>query len=171
MQEMRLQGFTLCLVVLRTARFYWKHNTSNNLETNSNRENLGRKIWNRDTHSERSPTGLTPSARRQKSLHQRKFKESTNLCSKKSLFGKEISVENSEAEQQLSNRNETRSLMNIPATLYGAQLVPPNFSHQVSFSRRQFFSGTTFFFGTTFFSARLFFRHDLFFLARLFFLA
>lgn len=118
MQEMRLQGFTLCLAVLRTARFYWKHNTSNNFETNSNKENLGRKIRNRDTYSERSPTGLTPSARRQKSLHQRKFKESTNLCSKKSLFGKELSTENSEAEQQLSTTNETiRSLMNIPATL------------------------------------------------------
>ena len=152
MQEMRLQGFTLCLVVLRTARFYWKHNTSNNLETNSNKENLGRKIRNRDTHSERSPTGLTPSARQQKSLHQRKFKESTNLCSKKSLFGKEISTENSEAEQRLSTRNETiRSLMNIPATLYGAQLVPPNFSHQVSFSRHQFSLVRLFF------SARLFF--------------
>ena len=42
-----------------------------------------------------------------------------------------------------------------------AKLVPPNFSHQVSFSRRQFslarifFFGTTLFFGTTvFFSAR-----------------
>ena len=68
---------------------------------------------------------------------------------------------------------------------YGAQLVPPNFSHQVSFTRRQFslarffFSarlfifGTTFFF-TTFFLARLFsgttfFWHDFFFSARPFF--
>jgi len=118
MQEMCLQGFTLCLVVLRTSSFYWKLNTSNNSETHSDKENLGRKIQNRDTRFERSPTGLTPSAKRQKSLHQRKFKESTNLCSKKSLFGKEISTENSEAEQQLPTTNETiRSLMNIPATL------------------------------------------------------
>ena len=78
--------------------------------------------------------------------------------------------------------------------LYGAQSVPPNFSHQVSFSRHQlslvrlfsfsarlfffwhdsfffsarpFFFGTTlFFFGTTFcFGTTLFFRHA-FFLAR-----
>ena len=66
-------------------------------------------------------------------------------------------------------------------TYGGAQLVPPNFSHQVSFTRRQFslarfffrhdslFSARLFFYGTTFFLARpFFFRHD-FFLARLFF--
>ena len=59
---------------------------------------------------------------------------------------------------------------------YGAQLVPPNFSHKVSFSRRQFslarlffFRHDFFFFGTTFFLARLF--PGLFFSARLFFLA
>ena len=57
---------------------------------------------------------------------------------------------------------------------YGAQLVPLNFSHQVSFTRRQFslarfffrhdslFFATTFF-GTTFFSARLFFGTTVFF--------
>ena len=59
---------------------------------------------------------------------------------------------------------------------YGAQLVPPNFSHQVSFSRRQFslvrllFFGTPIFFGMTFsFRHDFFFRYNLFFLARLFF--
>ena len=59
---------------------------------------------------------------------------------------------------------------------YGAQLVPPNFSHQVSFSRRQFslvrllFFGTPIFFGTTFsFRHDFFFRYNLFFFARLFF--
>ena len=46
---------------------------------------------------------------------------------------------------------------------YGAQLVPPNFSHQVSFSRRQFSLARLFFFGTTFF------WHDFFFSGRLFF--
>ena len=61
----------------------------------------------------------------------------------------------------------------------GAQLVPPNFSHQVSFTRRQFslarlFFWHDFFLAQLFFLARLFFWHDFFFrhdffLARLFF--
>ena len=42
-----------------------------------------------------------------------------------------------------------------------AKLVPPNFSHQVSFSRRQFSLARIFFFGTTlFFGTTFFFRHD-----------
>ena len=56
---------------------------------------------------------------------------------------------------------------------YGAQLVPPNFSHQVSFTRRQFSLARFFFRHDSLFSARLFFFffcHD-FFLARLFFSA
>ena len=71
----------------------------------------------------------------------------------------------------------------ILSLFYGAQLVPPNFSHQVSFSRSQFslarlsffrhdsffwhdffFSARHFYFGTTFF-----FGTTLFFLVRLFF--
>ena len=62
--------------------------------------------------------------------------------------------------------------------LYGAQSVPPNFSHQVSFSRHQLslvrlfsFSARLFFFwhDSFFFSARLFFSALLFFFsARLF---
>ena len=58
---------------------------------------------------------------------------------------------------------------------YGAQLVPPNFSYQVSFSRRQFSLVWLFFFGTTLFLAWLFsfgttfsFWHNFFFLPRLF---
>ena len=62
---------------------------------------------------------------------------------------------------------------------YGAQLVPPNFSHQVSFTRRQFSLARFFFRHDSLFSARLFFffattfffRHDCFFTARLFFAA
>ena len=46
---------------------------------------------------------------------------------------------------------------------YGAQLVPPNFYHQVSFSRRQFSLARLFIFATTFY-----FRHDFMFSARLF---
>ena len=42
-----------------------------------------------------------------------------------------------------------------------AKLVPPNFSHQVSFLTTSVFSGTIFFFGTTlFFGTTVFFRHD-----------
>ena len=61
----------------------------------------------------------------------------------------------------------------VAAHNYGAQLVPPNFSHQVSFTRRQFSLARLFFFGTTLFFRHdfFFFRHDSLFLARLFFTA
>ena len=73
------------------------------------------------------------------------------------------------------NKNFETNCARYIAANYGAQLVPPNFSHQVSFTRRQFslarllFSARLFFFGKTFF-----FRHDCFFwhdvfLAQLFF--
>ena len=66
------------------------------------------------------------------------------------------------------NKNFETNCAPYIAANYGAQLVPPNFSHQVSFTRRQF-SLARLFFGTTFFSARQFFRHDFFFSARFFF--
>ena len=46
---------------------------------------------------------------------------------------------------------------------YGAQLVTPNFYHQVSFSRRKFFLAPLFFIGTTFFRHDFSFWHDFFF--------
>ena len=66
------------------------------------------------------------------------------------------------------NKNFETNCAPYIAANYGAQLVPPNFSHQVSFTRRQFslarlffsarlfFWQDSFFFGTTVFSARLF---------------
>ena len=46
---------------------------------------------------------------------------------------------------------------------YGAQLVTPNFYHQVSFLRRKFFLAPLFFIGTTFFRHDFSFWHDFFF--------
>ena len=112
-----LARFYIVFSCIKNCKLLLETRYLNNSETDSDKQNLSQKIQNRDSRSERSSPGLTLSAKRQKSLHQRKFKESTNLCSKKSLFGKEISRENSEAEQQLSTKNETRSLMNIPAIL------------------------------------------------------
>ena len=55
---------------------------------------------------------------------------------------------------KIMGSEKTYRMVNIGRRFYGAQLVPPNFSHQVSFSRRQFsLARLFFFFGTTFFLA------------------
>ena len=64
------------------------------------------------------------------------------------------------------NKNFETNCAPYIAANYGTQLVPPNFSHQVSFTRRQFSLARLFFFGTT-----LFFRHDSFFGTTFFFSA
>ena len=76
------------------------------------------------------------------------------------------------------NKNFETNCAPYIAANYGAQLVPPNFSHQVSFTRRQFSLARLFFFGTTlffrhdfFFGTSPFFRHDCFFFGTTFFLA
>ena len=62
------------------------------------------------------------------------------------------------------NKNFETNCAPYIAANYGAQLVPPNFSHQVSFTRRQFSLARLLFSARLFFLAQLFFfRHDCFF--------
>ncbi len=77
---------------------------------------------------ERSPTGLTPSTKRQKPFeNEAKSQHTTSPQSRKSLFKKDDITEENSSEPELSTAHDTiRNLMNIPTNICGVtNNLPP----------------------------------------------
>lgn len=75
----------------------------------------------------RSPTGLTPSAKRSKINKPSGIESNVDPKSKKSLFGKENIQDKNSTEQELSRVSDAiKSLMNIPSEICGFGInLPP----------------------------------------------
>jgi hypothetical protein len=75
--------------------------------------------------NQRSPTGLTPSAKRSKINKPSGIESNVDPKSKKSLFGKENIQDKNSTEQELSS-DAIKSLMNIPSEICGLGInLPP----------------------------------------------